>query len=112
MAEGKKVAGEEEAQKKLLKKVNYCYPNMTKTLGVFKLTVHEGIFSDSQTIVMLGQNGTGKSTFIKMLAGILKPDDEKAEIPKLSVSYKPQLIAPKFEGSVADLFYLKLKDSW
>jgi len=47
-----------------------------------------------------------------MLAGILKPDDEKAEIPKLSVSYKPQLIAPKFEGSVADLFYLKLKDSW
>jgi translation initiation factor RLI1 len=47
MAEGKKVAGEEEAQKKLLKKVNYSYPSMTKTLGAFKLTVHEGIFSDS-----------------------------------------------------------------
>ena len=61
---------------------------------------------------MLGQNGTGKTTFIKMLAGILKPDDESCEIPKLSISYKPQTIAPKFEGIVAELFYLKLKDSW
>lgn len=38
---------------------------------------------------MLGQNGTGKTTFIKMLAGILKPDDEKVDMPKLSISYKP-----------------------
>lgn len=92
--------------------MHYSYPTMTKTLGSFKLTVNEGIFADSQTIVMLGQNGTGKTTFIKMLAGILKPDDEGAEIPKLSISYKPQTIAPKFEGTVAELFYLKLKDSW
>jgi len=85
---------------------------MTKTLGTFKLTVNEGIFSDSQCVVMLGQNGTGKTTFIKMLAGILKPDDESADIPRLNISYKPQTIAPKFEGTVQDLFYLKLKDSW
>lgn len=100
------------ATKKALKRMHYSYPNMTKTLGNFKLTVNEGIFSDSQTIVMLGQNGTGKTTLIKMLAGIIKPDDEKAEIPRLNISYKPQTIAPKFEGTVADLFFLKLKDSW
>lgn len=47
-----------------------------------------------------------------MLAGITKPDSSDTEIPKLSVSYKPQTIAPKFEGSVQDLFFLKLKDSW
>jgi ATP-binding cassette subfamily E protein 1 len=40
-------------------------------------------------MMMLGQNGTGKTTFIKMLAGILKPDDENVEMPKLSISYKP-----------------------
>jgi ATP-binding cassette subfamily E protein 1 len=40
-------------------------------------------------MMMLGQNGTGKTTFIKMLAGILKPDNESIEMPKLSISYKP-----------------------
>jgi len=38
---------------------------------------------------MLGQNGTGKTTLIKMLAGIIKPDDEGVNIPKLNISYKP-----------------------
>ena len=46
--------------------------------------------------MMLGQNGTGKTTFIKMLAGLIKPDNEEVEMPKLSISYKPQTIAPKF----------------
>ena len=57
---------------------------------------------------MLGQNGTGKTTLIKMLAGILKPDDDTIEMPRLNVSYKPQTIAPKFEGTVRDLLFTKL----
>lgn len=106
--EAKRKKEEDEARKKL----NYSYPAMTKTLGPFSCTIEEGIFSASETIVMLGQNGTGKTTMIKMLAGLSKPDDKTLEMPKLSVSYKPQTIAPKFEGSVSDLFRLKLKDSW
>lgn len=70
-------------------KFSYKYPAMTKTLGPFKLTVAEGTFRPSEIVMMLGQNGTGKTTLIKMLAGILQPDDEEAEIPKLSISYKP-----------------------
>jgi ATP-binding cassette, sub-family E, member 1 len=61
---------------------------------------------------MLGQNGTGKTTLIKMLAGILKPDDESIEIKKLNVSYKPQTIAPKFDGTVRNLFMSKLEGLW
>ena len=61
---------------------------------------------------MLGQNGTGKTTLIKMLAGILKPDDEDVEIPRLNISYKPQTIAPKFEGTVRELLYTKLSTVW
>ena len=38
---------------------------------------------------MLGQNGMGKTTLIKILAGIIKPDDEELDMPKLSISYKP-----------------------
>ena len=45
---------------------HYSYPSMTKTLGSFKLTVESGSFTDSEIIVMLGENGTGKTTFVKV----------------------------------------------
>lgn len=85
---------------------------MTKTLGPFKIEVEGGQFKPGEIVMMLGQNGTGKTTLIKMLAGILKPDDEELEMPKLAISYKPQTIAPKFQGSVRELLSTKLKDSW
>lgn len=66
------------------------------------LDVEAGQFTDSEIIVMLGENGTGKTTFIRMIHGSVTPDDEKdaAEIPQFNVSYKPQKISPKFPGSV------------
>ena len=40
---------------------SYSYPAMTKTqeTGGFKLTVNAGHLSNSQIVVMLGENGTG-----------------------------------------------------
>lgn len=49
----------------------YKYPSMSKTQGGFKLRVVEGEFTDSQIVVMLGENGTGKTTFIRMLVPFL-----------------------------------------
>lgn len=89
----------------------FNYPAMSKTLGGFKLTVEAGNFTDSEIIVMLGENGTGKSTFVKMLAGKLAPDDGQ-EIPQLSVSLKPQMIAPKFPGTVRMLLIKQIKASF
>ncbi|PWA84861.1 4Fe-4S binding domain-containing protein [Artemisia annua] len=93
----------------------YKYPTMSKTQGGFKLKVVEGEFTDSQIIVMLGENGTGKTTFIRMLAGLLKPDTVEGtdvEIPEFNVSYKPQKISPKFPHSVRHLLHSKIRDSY
>ena len=83
---------------------------MTKTLGSFKLSIEGGVFKLCECVMMLGQNGTGKTTFIKILAGLIKADEEEVELPKLSISYKPQTIAPKFQGTVQELLHAKLKD--
>ncbi|BAM41701.1 RNase L inhibitor protein [Theileria orientalis strain Shintoku] len=93
---------------------SYKYPKLKKTLGSFSLTVMEGDFNDSEILVLLGENGTGKTTFIKMLAGILESDDKEADeyMPKLSVSYKPQTITAKFDGTLRQLLLMKIKDSF
>lgn len=103
---------EEIKEKERLKKLNYNYPDFTKTLGKFSVDVAAGTFNASEIVVMLGQNGTGKTTMINILAGQHKPDDESLEMPLLNISYKPQKIAPKFQGTVQDLFHLKLKATW
>ncbi|RKO95469.1 P-loop containing nucleoside triphosphate hydrolase protein, partial [Caulochytrium protostelioides] len=89
----------------------FTYPAMKKTQGDFELTVCEGGFTDSEILVMLGQNGTGKTTFIRMLAGLLKPDDD-VEVPELKVSYKPQTISPKTPLTVRMLLLQRIKGAF
>lgn len=106
-----KVAENVESDKDKKRHNRYKYPDMAKTLGDFKLTVDKGEFTDSEIIVMLGQNGTGKTTFIKMLAGSLKADSEE-QVPELNVSYKPQKISPKYDGTVRMLLQKKIRDTY
>ncbi|XP_024365922.1 ABC transporter E family member 2 [Physcomitrium patens] len=105
----------QESAEEIRTYARYKYPQMTKTQGGFKLQVKEGEFTDSQIIVMLGENGTGKTTFIRMLAGLLKPDDvgdSDVEVPEFNVSYKPQKISPKFTSTVRHLLHQKIRDSY
>ncbi|KAJ6925318.1 hypothetical protein NC651_009855 [Populus alba x Populus x berolinensis] len=86
----------------------YKYPTMSKTQEILN-------FVSLRIVVMLGENGTGKTTFIRMLAGLLKPDTvegSEAEIPEFNVSYKPQKISPKFQFSVRQLLHSKIRDSY
>ena len=39
----------------------FSYPALRKQQGGFKLAVEQGDFTDSEIIIMLGENGTGKS---------------------------------------------------
>jgi len=107
----------------------YDYPSMTKTQtrGTAKFVLHidPGSFTDSEIIVLLGENGTGKTTFVRMLAGLLKSDEQvlleeqgldyeasQAGVPDLNVSYKPQKISPKFQGTVRELLHKRIRDSY
>jgi len=107
----------------------YTYPTMTKTQrrgkSQFILHVESGGFTDSEIIVLLGENGTGKTTFVRMLAGLLKSDEQakledegleweasKAGVPDLNVSYKPQKISPKFQGTVQELLHKRIRSSY
>lgn len=86
----------------------FHYPAMEKTLGGFHLSIEEGDFTDSEIIVMMGENGTGKTTFCRMLAGALPPDGTR-KVPDMKISMKPQKITPKFEGTVRQLFFKRIK---
>jgi len=107
------------------------YPDMTQTrqrknedgevVSKFTLHVKSGDFRDGECIVLMGENGTGKSTFMEMLAGRTKDqrgkeaaigsynagaDGVNPSLAALGVSYKMQTTNPKyrkFEGSVQDL---------
>jgi len=84
------------------------YPSFTFSAGDFRLGVEGGQIFNQEIVVLLGENGTGKSSLIKCLAG--KLNKEKGEITSvaietgLTVSYKPQIIEPKFVGTVLELF--------
>jgi len=68
---------ESATEEEVKRMTHYEYPEMTKTLGNFFLSVRTGQFTDSEILVLLGENGTGKTTFIKLLAGIMPPDGAK-----------------------------------
>lgn len=103
----------ENASEEDVKRMNsYKYPTMAKTLGTFKISVNAGQFSDSEILVLLGENGTGKTTFIRMMAGKLTPDEGSGEVPSLNISYKPQKISPKSQGTTRQLLHEKIRDAY
>ncbi|KAL0276450.1 UNVERIFIED_CONTAM: hypothetical protein PYX00_004019 [Menopon gallinae] len=103
----------ESAAEEEVKRMNhYEYPAMSKSMGSFKMQVQKGEFSDSEILVLLGENGTGKTTFIRMLAGKLEPDEGSGDIPRLNISYKPQKISPKSQGIVRQLLHEKIRDAY
>ncbi|KAJ6255766.1 atp-binding transport protein-related [Anaeramoeba flamelloides] len=88
------------------------YQNMQKKYQNYQLTVKEGIITKKdRIIVLLGKNGSGKTTFMKMLAGGISPEEE-VEISKFKCSYKPQNVVPRYKGTVKELFEQKISNSF
>ncbi len=86
--------------------VMFRWSDLRKRLGSFSLTVEGGEIHRGEVIGILGPNGIGKTTFVKMLAGVLEPDEGWVEgLGEVELSYKPQFLGDiDFQGTVADLF--------
>lgn len=79
----------------------------------FRLTVGPGDIRKGEVIGILGPNGIGKTTFIRLLAGVEGPDLGTPPIPEgLSVSYKPQYISSEYSGTVSWLLRTAVKEEY
>jgi len=102
----------------------HSYPSMSytrkgedgrrETTNQFSLKVEAGCFREGECLVLLGENGVGKTTFMEMLAGRIEEQNETdandavdvGSLASLGVSYKMQGLNPKhrrFKGTVRDL---------
>ncbi|MCK5297807.1 MAG: ribosome biogenesis/translation initiation ATPase RLI [Candidatus Heimdallarchaeota archaeon] len=75
------------------------FTTLWKKFDKFRLKVSPGQVHKGETLVIIGENGIGKTTFVKMLAGILTPDRGSADV-MATVSYKPQFITRDYKGTV------------
>ena len=78
------------------------WKTIKKSFNGFKLVVKPGKIKRGTIIGIMGPNGIGKTTFVKILAGLEAPDS-KSKFAKLTVSFKPQYIAAEYEGTVQEL---------
>ena len=67
------------------------WEDIGKKLGKFVLKAESGSINKGEVIGVLGENGIGKTTFVKILAGEIKKDAGKLN-ENVKVSYKPQYL--------------------
>lgn len=85
------------------------YDNLSKKYEDFSLEIEAGIIRKGEIIGIVGPNAIGKTTFVKILAGEIKPTKEKIQYD-IKIAYKPQYITTDFNGTVRDFFELKAQE--
>ena len=88
------------------------WPKMQKTLEGFTLEAEQGEIHRGEVVGILGPNGIGKTTFIRLLAGQLKPDSDSLLAQGIDVSYKPQYISADYKDTVETLLKSIVKEEF
>lgn len=75
------------------------YTDLVKKYPGFRLEVSAGSLRQGEVLGILGANALGKTTFLKLIAGVEKQDEGEL-ICNASVSYKPQYLSSDYDGDV------------
>jgi ATP-binding cassette subfamily E protein 1 len=86
------------------------WKRIKKTYQDFTLEAEGGKIHKGEVIGIVGPNGIGKTTFIKLLAGLENPDKGDNNSLKMSVSYKPQYITADQDDTVESILRAIVKD--
>ncbi|MEE9586334.1 MAG: ribosome biogenesis/translation initiation ATPase RLI [Nitrososphaerales archaeon] len=78
------------------------YSDLVKSYPNFELEVKSGALQEGEVVGVLGGNALGKTTFMKMVAGIEKPNDGEINT-EAKISYKPQYLSSDYDGTVGML---------
>ena len=78
------------------------YPDLAKSYGSFSLEAESGMVRQGEILGIMGANALGKTTFLKMLAGVERPDSGVVSTD-VRISYKPQYLKGDSDAEVADV---------
>ncbi|MXX20284.1 MAG: ribosome biogenesis/translation initiation ATPase RLI [Cenarchaeum sp. SB0665_bin_23] len=78
------------------------YTNITKKYKSFTLSVHAGIVRKGEILGIMGANALGKTTLMKILAGV-EQSDTGTVIGDIKLSYKPQYLQADTDMDVSEL---------
>ena len=78
------------------------YPKLEKKYPSFSVTVEPGRVRKGEVLGIMGANALGKTTLMKMIAGVEKPDSGEID-KKIKIAYKPQYLQNDIDAEVIAL---------
>ena len=78
------------------------YPKLEKKYSSFSVAVEPGQVRKGEILGIMGANALGKTTLMKMIAGVEKPDSGSID-KKIKIAYKPQYLQNDVEVEVISL---------
>jgi len=86
------------------------FDELEKKFEKFSLKTNKGVIHKQEVLGVVGANGLGKTTFLKLLSKEIKPD--KGNVKEIKISYKPQYIYSDIEGTVLENLQKAAKDEF
>ena len=78
------------------------YPRLEKNFDSFSLSIEPGRVRKGEVLGIMGANALGKTTMMKMIAGVQKPDVGSID-KKIKIAYKPQYLQNDIDVEVMAL---------